>query len=83
MSLTEDVETARQLIEEKDRTRIIEKELQNAHLARLRNNNPAALQTTNQHQEVIRALKQINTDFTLIAYPVVEREGDLLGSRLA
>ena len=78
-----DVEDARQLIEEKDRMRAAERDLQNAHLARLRDRNRAAVETTNQHQEAIRALKQINTDFTFVAYPIVERAGDLLDSRLA
>lgn len=81
--MTADIEDARQLIEEKDRMRAAERDLQNAHLARLRDKNRAAVETTNQHQEAIRALKQINTDFTYVAYPIVEGAGDLLQSRLA
>ncbi|TRW96518.1 Na/Pi cotransporter family protein [Paracoccus sp. M683] len=81
--MTADSEIARQLIEEKDRTRAAEQDLQNAHLARLRANNRASVETTNLHQETVRALKQVNTDFTYVAYPIVEEAGDLRASRLA
>jgi len=83
LMLTSDVETARQLVEEKDRVRRSEQAFQERHLERLRQGNPATLETSNLHQEALRALKQINTDFSLIAYPIVEAAGELRASRLA
>ncbi|OWY01639.1 hypothetical protein B6V73_06015 [Thioclava sp. JM3] len=77
-----EIDDARQLVEEKDRTRAAEAELQAAHLARLRANNSASIETTNIHQETVRALKQINTDMTYVAYPILEQAGDLRATRL-
>ncbi|OOY31360.1 Na/Pi cotransporter family protein [Thioclava sp. F36-6] len=77
-----EIDDARQLVEEKDRTRAAEAELQAAHLARLRANNSASIETTNIHQETVRALKQINTDVTYVAYPILEQAGDLRATRL-
>lgn len=81
--MTTDAEKARQLVEEKDRIREVERRMQERHLARLRQGRPETLETSNLHQETLRALKQINTAFTLIAYPIAEEQGDLLSSRLA
>lgn len=81
--LTADVGTARQLIAEKDRVRRIEQDLQERHLARLRRGRSETLETSNLHQEVLRALKQVNADFSRIAYPIAEQSGDLRQSRLA
>ena len=77
-----EVDDARQLVEEKDRARRAETELQAAHLSRLRAHNSATIETTNIHQETVRALKQINTDFTYVAMPILEQAGDLRTTRL-
>ena len=42
-----------------------------------------SVQTSEIHLETIRALKQINSLFSAIAYPILTESGDLLGSRLA
>ena len=81
--MTGDAEAAIQLVEEKDRVREAEQRLQKHHLERLRKGNTASVETSNLHQETIRALKQVNTDFTYTAYPIVEATGALLSSRLA
>ncbi|RLJ51939.1 phosphate:Na+ symporter [Litoreibacter meonggei] len=81
--MTGDAEAAIQLVEEKDRMREAEQRLQAHHLERLRKGNTATVETSNLHQETIRALKQVNTDFTYTAYPIVEATGALLSSRLA
>jgi len=78
-----DLETAIQLVEEKDRTRDAEQELQANHLKRLSEGIGASLETSNQHQETIRALKQINSAFSYVAYPITKETGVLLSSRLA
>ncbi|WGW02357.1 Na/Pi cotransporter family protein [Tropicibacter oceani] len=78
-----DVEAARQLVAEKDSIREEEQRLQVRHLARLRDQDMASVETTNIHQEVLRVLKQINAALTYVAYPIAEETGDLLATRLA
>lgn len=78
-----DADSARQLVEEKDMLRSEEKRLQKRHIKRLRKGNLASIETTNLHQEALRALKQINASFAYVAYPIVEDAGDLLSSRLS
>lgn len=80
--MTGDAEAAIQLVEEKDRAREVEHRLQAHHLNRLRAGNPQSLETSNLHQETIRALKQINTAFSYVGYPIVQETGALLSSRL-
>lgn len=81
--MTHDTGTARQLVEEKDRAREVEQSLQARHISRLRRGNPASIETSNLHQEALRALKQVNTAFSTIAYPIAEEAGALLATRLA
>ena len=59
-----------------------EERLQRAHIERLRRNKQASIETSNIHQEFLRELKNINTAFTMIAYPILADSGDLLHSRL-
>ncbi|GHE00835.1 Na+/Pi-cotransporter [Defluviimonas sp. 20V17] len=80
--ISNDLEGARQLVEEKDRARAAEQRLQEQHLARLRSGNSASIETSNLHQEMLRALKSVNTAFCQVAYPLVEQAGDLLSTRL-
>ncbi len=81
--LTADPDAARQLVEEKEQVRTVEVDLQSRHIDRLRANKADSLATSNIHQETLRSLKQINTAFTMIAYPILSESGDLLASRLA
>ena len=76
-------DAARALVEEKDRMREIEQGLQRSHLARLREGRSESIETSNIHQETLRALKQVNTAFAMVAYPILSETGDLLSSRLA
>ncbi|MDH5797363.1 MAG: Na/Pi cotransporter family protein, partial [Paracoccaceae bacterium] len=78
-----DPEIARQLVSEKDRIRQLEKSLQVRHLERLRKGKPSSIETSNLHQEIVRSLKQVNSAFCFIGYPIVERTGALLKSRLS
>lgn len=80
--LSGNVDLARQVVAEKDKVRALELKLQARHLTRLRRN-PESIATSNAHQETLRALKQINSAFSFIAYPIAEEAGALLSSRLA
>jgi phosphate:Na+ symporter len=81
--MTGDHDSARQLVAEKEKVREIERELQTTHLDRLRQGRVESIETSNIHQATIRALKQVNTVFSMIAYPILSASGDLLESRLA
>ncbi|MBV1866793.1 MAG: Na/Pi cotransporter family protein [Marinosulfonomonas sp.] len=80
--MTGDAEVARTLAEEKERVREVEQQLQVSHLGRLHEGTTESIETSNIHQEMIRVLKQVNTAFTMVAYPILEETGDLLSSRL-
>ena len=74
---------ARELVAAKDRVRDVEQRLQRLHLDRLVSGKVASIETSNAHQETLRALKQINTAFTMVGYPILAKSGELRGSRLA
>ena len=81
--VSEDVDSARQLVEEKEFMRNLEEQSHDAHLARLSRGSPQSIATSDIHLETIRALKEINSRFVTIAYPILKRSGLLLDSRLA
>ncbi|MCC6306093.1 MAG: Na/Pi cotransporter family protein [Rhodobacteraceae bacterium] len=74
---------ARALVAEKERVREVERALQRAHLERLQEGQAQSVETSNIHQETLRSLKQVNTAFSMVAYPILEESGELLSSRLA
>lgn len=80
--VTGDAETARQLVVEKDRLRAVEKETNRHHFERLRQGTEKSVETSSIHLDTIRDLKQINSLLASIAYPVLEQQGLLSGSRL-
>ncbi len=80
--VSRDPETARQLVLEKDRLRDTEKETSRKHFVRLRDGTPKSIETSSIHLDTIRDLKQINSLLASIAYPVLEEQGLLSGSRL-
>lgn len=81
--MTQNPDAARALVEEKDRVRDIEQTLQRSHLDRLKIGLSESIETSNIHQETLRALKQVNSAVTMIAYPILSETGDLLSSRLS
>ena len=80
--VSRDSETARQLVEEKDRLRALEKEASQSHFLRLHQGTARSVETSSIHLDTIRDLKQINSLLASIAYPVLEEQGLLRGSRL-
>lgn len=81
--MSEDRESARLLLEEKDAMRSAERASATEHLLRLRQGAAQSIETSNIHLETVRALKTINSLFASIAYPILSESGDLLDSRLA
>lgn len=75
--------SARQLVEEKDRMRDQERKSNVQHLRRLQSGAVDSIETSAIHLDTARALRQINSLFASIAYPILSQAGDLLQSRLA
>ena len=80
--MSEDRDSARLLVAEKDAMRTAERESATGHLARLRQGSADSLETSNIHLETVRTLKMINSLFASVAYPILSETGDLLTSRL-
>ncbi|WP_093976049.1 Na/Pi cotransporter family protein [Boseongicola aestuarii] len=74
---------ARELVAAKEKMRKVEQKLQRSHIGRLRQGLVESIETSNIHQETLRALKQINTAFSMVGHPILLKSGDLLKSRLA
>lgn len=73
---------ARELVAAKEKVRKVEQKLQRSHIGRLREGLVESIETSNIHQETLRALKQINTAFSMVGHPILLKSGDLLKSRL-
>jgi phosphate:Na+ symporter len=80
--LSEDLDSARQLIMEKDRMRTLERQSRKNHLRRLQNGSEASIETSDLHLEIVRSLREINTLFAAAAFPILSRNGLLRESRL-
>lgn len=80
--VSRDLETARQIVEEKDRLRDLEKASSRSHFDRLSEGTPESIETSTIHLDTIRDLKQVNSLLASIAYPLLEERGLLRGSRL-
>ena len=78
-----DLDSARQLAEEKTVMRKLERESQDKHLARLKSGQAESIESSDMHLEVVRALKEINSLIAKVAYPILKESGQLLDSRLA
>ena len=81
--MTQNPDAARELVAAKEKVRTVEQQLQRAHLERLRQGFSESIETSSIHQETLRVLKQINTSFSMIGYPILSESGDLLASRLS
>lgn len=81
--ISQDRSSARQLVAEKERMRGLARRSQDQHLQRLRHGTPESIETSGMHLEIARGLKELNSLMVTVAYPLLSRSGDLLGSRLA
>jgi len=77
-----DVRMARQLIVEKDKLRTAEMQAAESHLGRLREGRPESIESSSLHLDILRDLKRIHSHLCSVAYPVLERAGELHYSRL-
>lgn len=77
-----DIDTARQLVMQKDELRGFERDTEEGHLARLRKGSVESIETTSLHMDIIRDFKRINSHLTSVAYPILDATGELRPSRL-
>ncbi len=75
-------DSARNLIARKTELRQMEMAATEKHLERLRSGRPESIMTSAIHVDVIRDFKRINSHLTSVAYPVLDRAGELRQTRL-
>ncbi len=80
--MTGDARAARRLLGEKEVFRDLEMRATDTHFARIRAGRVESVETTALHLDVLRDLKRINAHLAAASYPVLERLGELLPSRL-
>ena len=80
--VSNDVESARLLLGEKDEMRRLHRASRKKHLNRLSEGRADSLESSDIHLETASALKEFNSQITLVAYPILFREGQLLETRL-
>jgi len=77
-----DAATARSLIRQKVVVRDLERAYIESHYARVSERRPDTIETSAMHLDILRDLKRINGHLTAVAYPILERAGELTESRL-
>jgi phosphate:Na+ symporter len=80
--MTDDTRAARALLGEKEVFRSLEAKATETHFARIRAGRVESRETSSLHLDVLRDMKRINSHIASAAYPVLERQGELLSSRL-
>jgi phosphate:Na+ symporter len=82
MIVSRDRDMALALVRAKEQFREAERQATARHFARLRDQSVRSIETSSLHLDTIRDLKQINSLLATLAYPVLEEQGLLSGSRL-
>jgi len=80
--ISDDLEAARTLIEEKTEMAAMERKSRKQHLKRLREGAEISFDSSNIHLETLRNLKELNSLFASVAYPILYKSGQLLQTRL-
>ncbi len=80
--VSDDLESARLLLEEKSEMARRERSSRKKHLRRLSEGHVASFDESDLHLETLRALKEFNSLVTAVAYPILIRGGQLLETRL-
>lgn len=80
--VSDDLESARLLLEEKTEMTRLERASRKKHLRRLSDGSKTSFESSNIHLEVLRALREINSHVASVCYPILYRGGQLLETRL-
>lgn len=80
--VSNDLESARLLLSEKDEMRQLHRASRKKHLRRLTSGEEVSFNSSDIHLETAHALKEFNAQVASVAYPILFREGQLLETRL-
>lgn len=80
--LSDDPESARLLSLEKTELKRAERASRKKHLKRLQNGNINSFETSDIHLETLRALREVSSHISAVAYPLLYETGQLLETRL-
>jgi len=80
--ISDDIESARLLLEEKNEMQRLERGSRKKHLKRLAAGEAISFDSSNIHLETLRALCELNSLIASVAYPILHRGGQLLETRL-
>ncbi len=80
--ISNDIDSARRLIEGKEIIRKAEIDGMTTHINRLRGGVPETIATSSLHLDIIRDYRRINTYMCTVAFPLLEESGDIHETRL-
>ena len=80
--VSDDIESARLLLEEKTEMTRMERSSRKKHLRRLSEGSQASFDSSDIHLEMLRVLREINSHVASVCYPILYRGGQLLETRL-
>ncbi|QIE56778.1 Na/Pi cotransporter family protein [Pikeienuella piscinae] len=80
--VSDDLESARLLLEEKNEMTQQERASRKKHLKRLGDGTSTSFESSNIHLETLSAIKDLNSQIAVVAYPILHRAGQLLETRL-
>jgi phosphate:Na+ symporter len=80
--ISDDLESAQLLLEEKTECAVRERSSRKKHLNRLQAGEQISFDSSNIHLETLRALKDLNSQVATVAFPILLRGGQLLETRL-
>jgi len=80
--VSDDLEAARLLLEEKAEVTRMERTSRKKHLRRLSEGSETSFDSSDMHLEILRVLREINSHMASVCYPILYRGGQLLETRL-
>ena len=80
--LSSDLADARRLFAAKAKMRTLERRYTDSHLARLTSGRADTRESSSLHLDIIRDLKRLHAHVVSVAYPLLERQGELASTRL-
>lgn len=80
--VSDDLESARLLLEEKNEMTRLERSSRKKHLRRLSEGSQTSFASSDIHLEALRVLREINSHVASVCYPILYRGGQLLETRL-
>jgi phosphate:Na+ symporter len=80
--VSNDPALARRLLSQKVSVRDAERVATEQHLVRVGAGRADSIETSSLHLDIIRDLKRINSHLTSVAYPILERTGEIAATRL-